>query len=260
MMGDDLKARIAVEEPGEHHPHHGHRGIVGPAEAPPHLEPGLLLRRVIRHAGGARRMQPDRKVELRHGGEDRLEGRIVERPACHAGENLHTAGAEFLHRAPRLFDRTLNVRHRQRGDERRKALGMTRTQFGHGVIADPRQVQADIAGRKVFDRRVRQRDDFAIIAELVHLAEALIEIEQLFDAPQPRRDIAQPRRNAAHLLGELLRHDVAIDVDDRVIGHGKPFLHSPSSCGAGIVNRCRHRTCDQAGRRRLQRRSVRRRP
>ncbi len=101
-------------------------------------------------------MQPDRKVELRHGGEDRLEGRIVERPACHAGENLHTAGAEFLHRAPGLFDRTVNVRHRQRGDECRKSLGMARTQLGHGIVADPRQFEADIAGRKVLDRRVRQ--------------------------------------------------------------------------------------------------------
>ena len=91
---------------------------------------------------------------------------------------------------------------------------MAGAQLGHGIIADPRQFEADIAGRKVLDRRVRQRDDLAIIAELVHLAEALIEVEQLFDAAQPRRDISQARRNATHLLGKLLRHDVAVDVDN----------------------------------------------
>ena len=59
----------------------------------------------------------------------------------------------------------------------------------------------------------------AVVAELVHLAEALVEIEQLLDAAQPRPDIAEPRRDAVHLLEERVREDVAVDVDDRVAGH-----------------------------------------
>ena len=77
-----------------------------------------------------------------------------------------------------------------------------------------------VAGGKVLDRRIRQRDDLAVVAELVHLAEALVEVEQLFHAAQARADIAEPRRNAIHLLEELVREDVAVDVDDRLAGHG----------------------------------------
>src|SRR5262245_40541894 len=77
VMGDDLELGIAVEQPVEHHPHHRYRGVVGPAEAPPHLEPRLRLRRIVGHARGARRVQPDRQVELGHGGKDRLERSFV---------------------------------------------------------------------------------------------------------------------------------------------------------------------------------------
>ena len=81
------------------------------------------------------------------------------------------------------------------------------------------RLEADLAGGEILDRRIRQRDDLAIVAELVHLAEALVEIEQLFDAAQPRPDIAEPRRNAVHLLEERVREDVAVDVDDRLSCH-----------------------------------------
>ena len=96
---------------------------------------------------------------------------------------------------------------------------MPRAQLRHGVVADPRQIEADVAGGEVLDRRIGQRDDLAVVAELVHLAEALVEIEQLFDAAQPRPDIAELRREAVHLLEELVREDVAVDVDDGVVGH-----------------------------------------
>ena len=103
---------------------------------------------------------------------------------------------------------------------------MARAQLRHGVVADPRQVEPDVAGREVLDRRIGQRDDLAIVTELVHLAETLIEIEQLFDAAQPRPDIAELRPEAAHLLEELVREDVAVDVDDRVVGHGESPDHT----------------------------------
>ena len=100
-----------------------------------------------------------------------------------------------------------------------KRCGMARAEFRHGVVADARQLKPDVAGREILDRRIRQRDDLAVVAELVHLAKALVEIEQLLHAAQPRPDIAEPRRNAVHLLEELVREDVAVDVDDGVSGH-----------------------------------------
>ena len=164
-------------------------------------------------------MQPDRPVELRHGLEDRLERRIVERLAGDVGEDLDAAGVQLGDGAPSLLDRSLHVGHRHRRDEGRKALGMLRAQFGHRIVADAREAQADVAGREILDRRIGQRDDLAVVAELVHLAEALVEIEQLLHAAQPRPDVAEPRRDAIHLLEELVREDVAVDVDDRVAGH-----------------------------------------
>src|SRR5262245_7447766 len=227
MMGDDLEPRIAVEQAAKHHAHHRHRGVVGPAEAPPHLEPRLLLLGIVRHARRARGMQPDRQIELRHRRENRLEGFFIKRPAGHAGEDLDAASAELVDRAPRLLYRAVHVRHRERGDEGREARGMARGELGHGVVADAREVQPDLAVGKVLDRRIRQRDDLAVVAELVHLAEALVEIEQLFDSPQPRRDVAEPRRDAIHLLEELIRKDVTVDIDDRVIGHRRsPSLNA----------------------------------
>ena len=174
-------------------------------------------------------MQPDREIELRHGREDRLESGVVERPAGDVGENLNPARAELLDRTLRLLHRTLDVGHRHGRDESRKARAMALAQPGHGVIADARQVQSDLSGGKVLDRRVRQRNDLAVIAELVHLAKPLIEVEELLHPAQPRPDIAQPRRNAVHLLEKFVGKDVAVDIDDRLIGH---CGHPASTLGA----------------------------
>src|SRR5258707_13850989 len=118
-------------------------------------------------------MQPDRQIELRHGGEDWLEGFVVQWTARHIGEDLNTAGMEVFDCALCLLHRALDVRHRKRGDEGREARGMALTQLGHGVVSDEREVNAGLAGGKVFDRRIWQRNDLPGVAELVHLAEPL---------------------------------------------------------------------------------------
>src|SRR5262249_49753619 len=61
-----------------------------------------------------------------------------------------------------------------------------------------------------------------------------VEIEQLFDAAQPRPDIAEPRRDAVHLLEEFVREDVAVDVDDRFAGHGWRPVSASSSRHARV--------------------------
>src|SRR5262249_5480730 len=114
----------------------------------------------------------------------------------------------------------------ERGAEGGEARGMARGELGHGVVGDAREVEPDLAGGKVLDRRIWQRDDLAVVAEVVHLAEALVEIEQLFDAPQPRGDVAEPRRDAIHLLEELVGKDVTVDIDDRVAWHQTPLASS----------------------------------
>ena len=124
MMRDDLEVRIAVEQAAERQPHHGDRGVVGPAEAPPHFEARFLLGGIVGHRGGARRMQPDRPVKLRHRGEDRFECRLVERPAGKRREDLDAGGAELIDGALGLLDRAHDVGQAERGDKAGEPVGM----------------------------------------------------------------------------------------------------------------------------------------
>ena len=186
MMGDDLDAGMAVEQAGEHEAAHRHRRLIGPAEAPPHLVARFLLRRVVGHVGGARRVQPDRQVVLGHRGEERAKLRQVERLAGDVGEDLHAARAEVADGALGFRDGRVDVGQRDCRHEGGEALGMLRAQLRHGVVADPRQRFGGLALGEVLDRRIGQADDLAIVAEFVHLAKARVEIEQLLHAAQPR--------------------------------------------------------------------------
>ena len=85
-----LQVGVAREDAGEDQPGHEHRGVVGPAERPPDLVLRLLLgQRVVRPGRVARRVNPDRPVQLGHAGEHRLEraGRPAARRsrACRSG-------------------------------------------------------------------------------------------------------------------------------------------------------------------------------
>src|SRR5581483_4204170 len=82
-----------------------------------------------------------------------------------------------------------------------------------------------------------QRDDLAVIAELIHFAEALIEVEQLLDATQAHADILELRCGRGHLLEEAVREDMAKNIDDRV-AHAHP-----SSGVLTMSRRCRGNAC-----------------
>ena len=86
-------------------------------------------------------------------------------------------------------------------------------------LAIARQRQPGAAGGEILDRRIGQRDHLAVIAELVHLAKARVEIVDLGHAAQPRRDIAELRRGLVHLLEIALRRDVAVKIDERIGAH-----------------------------------------
>src|ERR1043166_10328768 len=92
---------------------------------------------------------------------------------------------------------------------------MARAQLGHGVVGDTRQLEADLALGDVLDRRIGQRDHLAIVAEGVHLAEALVEVEQFGHHAQALAEILELRRDLGHLGKETLRIDMGVDVDQR---------------------------------------------
>ena len=204
---------MAVEQPAENEPRHRHRGLVGPPEAPPHLVARLLLRRVVRHAGGARRMQPDRQVVAGERREYRRKARLIERVPGDVGENLNAARAQRLDRALGFRERPVHVVERDGRDKGREAVGMARAEFRHGIVGDARERLCGRALRDVLDRRVGQRDHLPVVARGIHLAEAGVEIEQLGHAAQPRADVLEPGRDPAHLRKEAVGQDVGIDVD-----------------------------------------------
>src|SRR5262249_39885451 len=61
--------------------------------------------------------------------------------------------------------------------------------------------------------------DLPIVAVLVHLTKAQVEVEQLFDVAQPLADVGEVGRDTGHLLEKPVGKDVAIDVDQRMPGH-----------------------------------------
>src|SRR5690349_12977444 len=106
MVGDDLEVGMPVEETRERKPRHRDGGIVGPAEAPPHLEARARLGGIVGGLGAPRWMEPDWHVLRRDRGEERPIDRIVERPALDVGKDLHAARAKMAGRALELSDRT----------------------------------------------------------------------------------------------------------------------------------------------------------
>jgi hypothetical protein len=205
MVRDDLQRRMAVEQTAERHAHHRDRCVVRPAEAPPQLVTRLRLGGIIGEVCTARGMQPDRQIEPGHRGEHRLEDGIVERTPGVRGVDPDAAGAQVVHSPARLRDRAFHVLQRHRGDEGRKPLGIFACELRHRVIGDPRERQTKRAVGDVLDWRIGQRDDFAVVAELVHLAKARVEIEQLGHLLQPFAHILEIGRSLGHLLEIALR-------------------------------------------------------
>jgi hypothetical protein len=101
---------------------------------------------------------------------------------------------------------------------------MLAAQFGHCVIGDAGKIQPDIRRGDVLDRGVRQRDDLAIVAKLIHLLETRIEVEELGDSTQSLADVLEVRRDFGHFLKITVRKDMTVDVDNRA--HGFPSIAS----------------------------------
>ena len=169
-------------------------------------------------------MQPNRQIELRHRGEDRLELGIVERFAGDVGVDQHATGAEILDGTTRLSHGAFDIGQAKRCGEARETLGMFAAQFAHCVIRNAGELYTLGWTGNVLDCRIWQRDNLPVLAELVHFLEARVEIEQFSDAAQPLADILELGRDPGHFLEKALREDVAVDIDDRA--HGFPPVSS----------------------------------
>ena len=82
-------------------------------------------------------MQPDRQVELRHQLEERQRLGRGQGRAQHVGEHLHADGVELANGAFCFVEQPFRIVHRQRGDERRKAVAVLGHQLRHAVVGKP---------------------------------------------------------------------------------------------------------------------------
>jgi len=130
------------------------------------------------------------------------------------GENLHAARAERLDRAFGFLDRSIHIVERHDCDKSRESIGMLPAKLRHRIVSDLRKLSRNLALRDVLYRRIGKRDDLPVVAELIHLLEPQIEIEQLFHRAQPLAHVAELGRAALKLLEKPVRKDMRVDVDD----------------------------------------------
>ena len=86
--------------------------------------------------------------------------------------DLNAFRAEVADGPVGFLERGLGIVHRQRGRESDEAIRMLAHELGHGVVGDPRQLDALGRLREQLDRRRRQRQHLLIAGEHVHDAEA----------------------------------------------------------------------------------------
>src|SRR6185295_11526568 len=72
-----------------------------------------------------------------------------------------------------------------------EAIGMLAYELGHGVVGDPRELDAFLRLGEELNRRRRQRQYLLILREHVHYAEADVEIVQHRHAPAAFADVLQ---------------------------------------------------------------------
>ncbi len=198
----------------------------------------FLLGEIVGVVRAARRMHPDRLAELVHGGEERLELRVVERPLVDVGIDLHTERAELVDGALGLA-RT-GIRRGQR-DLRHPPGEMVRTltaQIGEAVIDDARILVDLVGGGHALERRLRIGQDLRIVRKGVDHLQPYVEI---VDRGHLAHALADVPVVAGHqdIVEELLRDEVRIGIET----HG-PILR----CGAGAPGACAPRACTPGAR------------
>jgi hypothetical protein len=162
----------------------------------------------------------DHPVQSRHGLVERLQRGVVHGAAVHVRVDLYAERAEPVAGVPGLGDGRLGVVHRQAGHEAGEAVRVAVNQLGEGLVADPGQLPGGLRRPQVLDRRRADVDHLAVIAELVHLPESDVHVDQRRDLRHAAADVRRGRRG---LQGEEAlvvgpRHGVTERVD--LLHHG----------------------------------------
>src|SRR5579883_1897223 len=212
VMHHQLEARIVVERLGKDEARHRGRGLVRPAERPPDFVERLLLVEIVGKVRVARRMDPDRLVELAHSGEELGVFRPVERLAVDVGVDLHAERA-VLDRALRLAHRAFRVAERHLADPARELVLVLGANVDEAVIDQLAQLLGLRALHDVLDRRHAVHEDLRIVRKRIDHAAALVEVMDAGDLAHALADVGEVAGDLLHLVGERFRDEVRPCVD-----------------------------------------------
>ena len=157
-------------------------------------------------------MHPHGEIVRRHALEHRAEFRRRQRLAGDIGEHLDPARAELLHGAVGLLDRSLDVVHRQRSDERREMIGMLAADLGQRVVGHPHQVRRPVRRADQLGRRIGQRQHVLHPAEFIDQRAARVDVPQRLE-PRERRQHRMAGDQVAQAVEIRLGHEMVENVD-----------------------------------------------
>jgi hypothetical protein len=155
-------------------------------------------------------MQPDRLVELVHGGEERLEGRMVERHSRDIGVDLHTERA-VLDRARHFAHAGGGRGHWRLRHPAEEIIGIFLANVCKAVVQQLGVFFYLLALGQEFERRHRIGQDLRIVVELTDHLPAHLEVVDAGDFAHALADIGVA---AVHdFVEEFLRDEMGIGID-----------------------------------------------
>ena len=149
-----------------------------------------------------------------------------------------------------LHQRGVRRVHRERGRKRHEVLGVLLDQLGHAVVGDPREFDSLIRCGVDLDRWRGQGEHLLVLGELLHHAEAHVEVVQHRHAAGPLADVLETARDALDAFGIARRGYMGKDVD---LPHQPPEVHFcarrrngilPRRGGVGAGGHTARRRCD----------------
>ena len=183
-------------------------------------------------------MHPDRLAELVHGGEERLELRVVERPLVDVGVDLHAERAELVDGALSLARAGVGRGQRDLRNPAGEMIGALAAQLGETVVDNARILIDLVGGGHALERRLRIGQDLRIVREAVDHLQPYVEIVDRGHLTHALADVPVVA-GRQDLVEEFLRDEVRIGVKTH-----RPILR----CGAGAPSACAPRACTPGAR------------
>src|SRR5262245_14871324 len=132
------------------------------------------------------------------------------------GEDLDATGAKLRDRSVDLRERSIDVVHGQRRDERGKAVRVAAADIGERIVGEARELRRLRWRRDQFEWWVGERDDLSQVVELVKQTKPRIDVDQRLEPRKGgHRDMVG--RDFGQAVQIRLRHEVIEHIDHHVV-------------------------------------------